>query len=72
MEYAKVYRNRVLFHAHLYVGIYLELTEGNSSKALDHLALAVANEYGRSTGTYMWQVARLHHARLVGSQGRLR
>lgn len=72
MEFVKDYKNRVLFHAHLYVGIYLELTEGNSSKALDHLALAVANEYGRSTGTYMWQVARLHHSRLVDSQRRLR
>jgi lipoprotein NlpI len=72
MEFAKDYKARVLFHAHLYVGIYLELTGDNASEALDHLALAVANEYGRSTGTYMWQVARLHHSRLVDSQSRLR
>ncbi len=54
------YRTRVLFHAWLYVGIYLELTEG-TQKALPYLRKAAANEYGRTTGTYMWQVARIHY-----------
>ena len=55
------YRTRVLFHAYLYVGIYLELTEEDPKKALRYLHKAAANEYGRSTGTYMWQVARIHY-----------
>lgn len=59
------YETRVLFHADLYVGIFLELTEGPSSQALFHLARAASNEYGRKSGTFMWQVARLHHARLA-------
>ena len=66
------YRTRVLFHAWLYVGIYLELTEG-TQKALPYLRKAAANEYGRATGTYMWQVARIHY-RLSneGAQGEQR
>ena len=55
------YETRVLFHAHLYVGIYLELTNEKSNEALTHLSLAKNNKYGSSTGTYMWQIARLHH-----------
>lgn len=55
------YKTRVLFHAYLYVGIYLELTEGNPGKALPYLRKAASNAYGRSTGTYMWQVARIHY-----------
>tara|TARA_B100000925_G_scaffold106585_1_gene78593 strand:+ start:1570 stop:2337 length:768 start_codon:yes stop_codon:yes gene_type:complete len=58
------YEERVRFHADLYVGIYLELVKGDKKAALQHLRNAVANQYGRATGTYMWQVARLHHARL--------
>ena len=54
------YKTRVLFHAYLYVGIYLELTE-DSKKALPYLRKAAANAYGRTTGTYMWQVARIHY-----------
>jgi lipoprotein NlpI len=54
------YKTRVLFHAYLYIGIYLELTEG-SAKALPYLSKAAANAYGRATGTYMWQVARIHY-----------
>jgi hypothetical protein len=38
---------------------------------MNYLAHATANQYGRSTGTYMWQVARLHHARLVRSVQKL-
>ena len=55
------YKIRVQFHAYLYVGIYLELTEKDPKKALPYLRKAAANEYGRSTGTYMWQVARIHY-----------
>ena len=54
------YKTRVLFHAYLYVGIYLELTE-DSKKALPYLRKAAANAYGRTTGPYMWQVARIHY-----------
>ena len=61
------YEVRVLFHANLYVGIFLELTDDEPQRALNYLAHATVNQYGRSTGTYMWQVARLHHARLVRS-----
>ena len=54
------YKQRVLFHAQLYVGIFLELND-RRKEALNHLRAAVANKYGRATGTYMWQVARIHH-----------
>ena len=63
----KEYEIRVLFHANLYVGIYLELTGDSPKEALLYLSRAVSNEYGKSTGTYMWQVARLHYAKLVDS-----
>ena len=62
--FSRGYEERVRFHADLYVGIYLELVKGDKKAALQHLRNAVANQYGRATGTYMWQVARLHHARL--------
>jgi lipoprotein NlpI len=54
------YKERVLFHAQLYVGIFHELN-GRDQDALKHLRTAAANEYGRATGTYMWQVARVHY-----------
>lgn len=63
----KEYEIRVLFHANLYVGIYLELTGDSPKEALLYLSRAVSNEYGKSTGTYMWQVARLHYAKLLDS-----
>lgn len=59
--FSEHYKTRVLFHAYLYVGIYLELTEDDSGKALSYLSRAASNPYGRTTGTYMWQVARIHH-----------
>ncbi len=54
------YKERVLFHAQLYVGIFHELN-GRDKEALENLRAAAANQFGRSTGTYMWQVARVHH-----------
>ncbi len=54
------YKERVLFHAQLYVGIFHEL-HGREKEALKHLDAAASNKFGRSTGTYMWQVARVHH-----------
>ena len=54
------YKERVLFHAQLYVGIFHELN-GRDQDALKHLRTAAANEYGRASGTYMWQVARVHY-----------
>jgi lipoprotein NlpI len=65
VNYPENYRNRVLFHATLYVGIYLELVEGNKEMAGNLLRKAFENKYGRATGTYMWQVARLHYFQLL-------
>ena len=66
-NFPKKYAIRVQFHAYFYVGIFLELTGDNPSRALEYLAQATTNEYGRQTGTYMWHVARLYHARLFDS-----
>jgi lipoprotein NlpI len=63
-KYPKGYHSRVLFHAYLYVGIYLEMVEGKITEAEKYLAQAVSNEYGRTTGTYMWQVARIHYQQI--------
>jgi len=54
------YETRVRFHADLYLGIHYELG-GNQAKALEHLRKATANAFGRASGTYMWQVARVHY-----------
>lgn len=61
------YETRVRFHADLYLGIHYELN-GNQAKALEHLRKATANTYGRATGTYMWQVARIHHNLLAAKR----
>jgi lipoprotein NlpI len=45
-----------LFYAHLYVGLYYE-AEGDSQRALEHLATAVEKH---KVGHYMWNVARVH------------
>jgi lipoprotein NlpI len=66
-SFPEKYQTRVLFHANLYVGIFLELTEDSPHKALLYLSRAVSNEYGKNSGTYMWQVARLHYSRLLRS-----
>ena len=66
-NFPEKYQIRVLFHANLYVGIFLELTGEVPQSALSYLSDATTNEYGRATSTYMWQVARLHHARLFAS-----
>ena len=63
-KYPKDYHSRVLFHANLYVGIYLEMVEGNIEEAEKYLATAVSNKYGRTTGTYMWQIARIHYQQI--------
>ncbi len=47
--------NARLFYAHLYVGIYYDLT-GDRTRALEHLERAVAHRIGH----YMWDVARVH------------
>ena len=64
-KYSKDYRERVLFHATLYAGIYLELVEKNQETAKNMLKKAFENIYGQSTGTYMWQVARLHYFQML-------
>ena len=65
VDYPENYRTRVLFHANLYVGIYAELVAQNKEMAKKLLSKAFENEYGQSTGTYMWQVARLHYFQLL-------
>ena len=65
--FPKQYEIRVLFHANLYVGIYLEITGDSPKESLLYLSRAVSNEYGKSTGTYMWQVARLHYTKILDS-----
>ena len=49
-------RNRQLFHAHLYLGLYFEAT-GDKTKALEHIKKA-AGQY--RTDDYMGDVARVH------------
>ena len=65
VDYPENYRTRVLFHANLYVGIYAEMVEQNKKMAEKLLRKAFENQYGQSTGTYMWQVARLHYFQLL-------
>ena len=65
VDYPENYRTSVLFHAYLYVGIYTELVAQNKEMAKKLLRKAFENEYGQSTGTYMWQVARLHYFQLL-------
>ncbi len=62
------YRIQVLFHAHLYVGIYLQMVKDNKVQAEELLKKAFENQYGRRTGTYMWQVARLHYFQMLKSR----
>jgi lipoprotein NlpI len=47
--------NRQLFYAHLYLGLYFEVT-GDAKKALEHLEEAVRHRIGH----YMWDVSRVH------------
>ncbi len=63
-NYPPRYKKRVLFHAHLYVGIYMEMVEKKADRAFILLKKAFENEYGRTTGTYMWQVARIHYMQM--------
>ena len=65
--FPSAYEIRVLFHANLYVGIFLELTQGPTQETLRYLAAATSNSYGRSSQTFMWQVARLHYFRVFSS-----
>jgi len=65
VNYPQDYRERVLFHATLYAGIYLELVVNNQEIATNLLKKAFENKYGQSTGTYMWQVARLHYFQIL-------
>ncbi len=48
-------KNRQLFYAHLYLGIWFDLT-GETKKALDHLNRAVEHRINHT----MWDVARVH------------
>ena len=47
-----------LFYAHLYVGLYLEVT-GDAAGGLDHITQAAGPRYA-SAGGYMHDVARVH------------
>ena len=61
---------RRLFFAHLYIGMWHEI-HGRKKEALHHLNLATANQYGLSTRTYMWQVARIHYEQLSAGNYRI-
>ena len=52
--------NQRLFYAHLYLGLYYEVT-GDVVKAKEHIDLA----RGRKIGHYMWNVADVHAKRLA-------
>jgi lipoprotein NlpI len=47
--------NRQLFYAHLYLGLYFEVS-GDAKKSLEHLEEAVRHRISH----YMWDVARVH------------
>ncbi len=53
-------KNRQLFYAHLYLGIWFDLL-GERAKALGHLNKAADDH---RIGHYMWDVARVHRDRL--------
>ena len=60
-------RQRRLFFAQMYVGIYKEMT-GDMQAALDLLRKGAASKWGQTASggpTYMWQVARLHYEQLA-------
>ena len=65
IDFSPDYKNRVLFHANLYVGIFLELTEGSKERAINYLEKAAGNKYGINSETYMWHVARIHYLNLL-------
>ena len=71
-EISDTERQRRLFFAQLYVGIYKELT-GETQAALNLLREAAASKWGQTASggpTYMWQVARLHFEQLVARVAR--
>ena len=49
-------------------GIYLQMVKDNKVQAEELLKKAFENQYGRRTGTYMWQVARLHYFQMLKSR----
>lgn len=69
-EISEQEREKQLFYAHLYVGLYA-LTADDTVKACRHLLLARDNNWGRNAGGgpgYMWHVARVH-CKLLQQQG---
>lgn len=59
-------KNRQLFYAHLYLGIWFDLI-GERAKALDHLNKAADDH---RIGHYMWDVARVHRDVLAAANGK--
>lgn len=56
-------REKRLFYAHLYVGLYHDIRD-ERKPAVTHLRKAVANKWAPGAGfgpRYMWHVARLHY-----------
>ena len=55
-----------LFYAHLYIGLYYEAT-GEQKKAARYIRLAADEELAKNgeINRYMWDVARIHAARLA-------
>ena len=65
-------RERRLFFANLYIGIFKDLT-GKTDEALTLLRDAAASKWGQTASGgpgYMWQVARLHYERLLADASR--
>lgn len=59
-------RDKRLFYAHLYVGLYAEAQQKPDMTA-QHIRMAVANPWGQEAGGgpgYMWHVARVHFQNL--------
>jgi len=56
--------NQRLFYAELYIGLWHE-AQGNAAAAFEHIARAEEHEIGH----YMWDVARVHAARLREAAG---
>ena len=54
-----------LFYAHLYLALYYDAT-GDRERAAQYIRLAAADDLGKNPliNRYMWDVARIHAARL--------
>jgi lipoprotein NlpI len=66
----KITKDRRFFFAHFYIGMWYE-TQGIKDQAIQHLWKATYNPTVQATGTYMWQVARIHYDQLTKDKWRI-